>query len=100
MTAHQEQDGLGKRQVGIRELKARLSECLRDVKAGATVVVTERGSPVARLVPEAVSPEKRLQALNASGAILWSGRRLGKAEPEARAHEGVDVADILVEDRG
>lgn len=92
--------GSGERQVGIRELKSRLSQYLRDVKAGATVVVTERGSPVARLVPEAVSPEKRLQALKASGAILWSGRRLGKAEPEARARDGVDVADILVEDRG
>lgn len=87
------------RHVGIRELKSRLSQYVRVVKAGETVVVTERGSPVARLVPEAVSPEKRLQALKASGAILWSGRRLRRAEPEARAHEGVDVADILVEDR-
>ena len=86
-------------QVGIRELKARLSQYVREVKAGATVVVTERGSPVARLVPEAVSPRERLQALKASGAILWSGRRLGGAEPEARAHDGVEVADILVEDR-
>ena len=99
MRAHQGEHGGRERQVGIRDLKSRLSEYLRDVKAGATVVVTERGSPVARLVPEAASPEKRLQALRASGAILWSGRRLGKAEPEARAHEAIDVADILVEDR-
>ncbi|MCY4659944.1 MAG: type II toxin-antitoxin system prevent-host-death family antitoxin [Acidobacteria bacterium] len=96
---HQEEPSSGERQVGIRELKSRLSRYLRDIKAGATVVVTERGSPVARLVPEAVSPEKRLQALRDSGAIVWSGRRLGTAEPEARALEGVDVADILVEDR-
>ena len=85
--------------MGIRELKSRLSQYVREVKAGATIVVTERGSPVARLVPEADSPQERLQALKASGAILWSGRRLGGAEPEVRARDGVEVADILVEDR-
>ena len=61
--------------------------------------MTERGSPVARLVPEAVSPQERLQALKASGAIFWSGRRLGDAEAEERANDGVEVADILVEER-
>ncbi len=96
---HQEERSSGERQVGIRELKSRLSQYLRDVKAGATVVVTERGVPVARLVPDAVSPERRLRALKESGAIVWSGRGLGTAEPEARAHEGVEVGDILVEDR-
>ena len=85
--------------VGIRELKSRLSQYVRDVKGGATVVVTERGSPVARLVPEAVPPRQRLEALRAGGVILWSGRRLGRAEPEARARDTVSVADILVEDR-
>ena len=35
----------------VAEVKARLSEYLRQVKSGAEVVVTERGVPVARLVP-------------------------------------------------
>ncbi|MCZ6615317.1 MAG: type II toxin-antitoxin system prevent-host-death family antitoxin [Chloroflexi bacterium] len=39
------------KQVGVRELKARLSEYLALVKAGEEVVVTERGKPVARLAP-------------------------------------------------
>ncbi len=35
----------------MADLKARLSEYLRAVQAGAEVVVTDRGRPVARLVP-------------------------------------------------
>ncbi len=36
---------------GIKELKARLSEYVRAVKAGETVLVTERGEVVAELRP-------------------------------------------------
>ena len=39
------------KRVGVRELKARLSEYLALVKAGEEVVVTERGKAVARLAP-------------------------------------------------
>jgi antitoxin (DNA-binding transcriptional repressor) of toxin-antitoxin stability system len=37
--------------IGIRELKSRLSEVVRTVKAGAHVLVTDRGIVVAELVP-------------------------------------------------
>jgi prevent-host-death family protein len=37
--------------IGIRELKSRLSEVVRSVKAGAHVLVTDRGIVVAELVP-------------------------------------------------
>lgn len=37
--------------VGVRELKARLSEYLRLVRAGALVLVTDRGRVVAELRP-------------------------------------------------
>lgn len=43
--------------VGIRELKARLSEYLRQVKAGETVIITEHGRPIGRIVPEPESLE-------------------------------------------
>jgi len=35
----------------VSELKARLSEYLNQVKAGIEVLITDRGKPVARLVP-------------------------------------------------
>lgn len=41
------------RRVGIADLKAHLSGHLRTVKKGETLVVVERGTPVARIVPAA-----------------------------------------------
>ena len=38
-------------QVGVRELRQNLSVYLQRVKRGETLVVTERGKPVARLTP-------------------------------------------------
>ncbi len=86
--------------VGIRELKARLSECVREVKRGATIVVTEHGRRVARLVPEGASIDERLSTLKESGSILWSGHRLGRREPAVRAKTKTTVAELLVENRG
>lgn len=43
--------------VGIRELKARLSSYLRQVKGGAIVVITDRGKPIGRIVPTSLSVE-------------------------------------------
>jgi len=40
-------------QVGIAELKARMSEYLARVQGGEEIVVADRGRPVARLVPPA-----------------------------------------------
>lgn len=85
--------------IGIRELKARLSECVRDVKAGATIVVTEHGRRVARLVPETHSLDQRLETLKDAGAILWNGRRLSAAKPDVRARGKRTLADVLVENR-
>ena len=41
----------GMKAVGIKVLKARLSEYIREVKAGETVLVTERDEVVAELRP-------------------------------------------------
>jgi len=87
------------RRIGIRELRSRLSECVRDVKTGATIVVTERGRSVARIVPETSSLDERLDALRSAGAILWSGRHLGAAKPDVRPRRKRTVADIVVENR-
>ena len=87
------------RKVGIRELKSKLSECVRAVKMGATIVVTEHGRSVARIVPEARSLDERLDMLRNAGTILWSGRRLGARRSGVRVRGKGTVADILVENR-
>ena len=64
---------MGERSIGIRELKSKLSACVRDVKRGGTIVVTERGRRVARIMPEGQSLDERLEALKNAGVILWGG---------------------------
>jgi len=91
---------MGERNIGLRELKSKLSECIREVKRGGTVVVTERGRRVARLVPESGSLDERLQVLKKAGTMAWSGRRLGQAAPGVRPRGKRTVADIVVENRG
>jgi prevent-host-death family protein len=44
-------------QIGIRELREGLSRALRRVRAGETIEVTDRGRPVARIVPVGPSIE-------------------------------------------
>jgi prevent-host-death family protein len=87
------------RRVGIRELKSTLSECVREVKSGRTIVVTEHGQPVARIIPEGISLRERVEALRRAGAIAWSGRRLRPAKPVGKVRGASSVADLIVENR-
>jgi prevent-host-death family protein len=41
------------RSIGIRELRQHASRYLRDVERGETIEITDRGRPVARIVPTA-----------------------------------------------
>ena len=43
------------RTAGLRELKAKLAEYIRDVRRGETVLVTDRGQVVAEINPPAAS---------------------------------------------
>lgn len=86
-------------QVGIRELKAQLSKYLRRVKAGYTVLITDRGKPVGRIIPVEQPLETRLQAMVDAGLLLWSGKRLQVVQPAARARGSRSVSDQLIEDR-
>jgi prevent-host-death family protein len=87
------------KRIGIRELKSTLSECVREVKAGRTIVVTEHGQPVARIIPEAAPLNDRVEALRQAGAIAWSGRRLRAAKPAGKVRGNKTVADLVVENR-
>ncbi|MGQ0735846.1 MAG: type II toxin-antitoxin system Phd/YefM family antitoxin [Acidobacteriota bacterium] len=87
------------KRIGIRELKSTLSECVREVRAGRTIVVTDHGQPVARIVPEALSLRERVDALRKAGAIAWSGRRLRPAKPAGKVRGPKTVADLVVQNR-
>lgn len=86
--------------VSIRELKSRLSHYLRLARGGESVVITDRGVPVGRLVPIEADLEGRIAALRTAGLLQWSGRRLATRKPTVRIAKGKTVSDLLVEDRG
>ena len=90
---------MNERRIGIRELKAKLSECVREVREGRTIVVTDRGRAVARLIPDATSVRDRLASLETAGGIHWSGRRLARTKPVARLRGRRTVADLVSENR-
>lgn len=85
--------------VGIRELKARLSNYMQQVKAGATLVITERGKPVGRIVPLSPAVEAWVQELVQARLIAWSGHKLVPMAPVARTRGRRTVAGLLLEDR-
>jgi len=93
--------------VGVRELKDRLSHYLRTVRQGGSVVVTVRGKPVARLVPisprgkAALSPEleEQMWELAAEGFLTWNGGSFQVPEPAAVNRSSKLLSDLVVEDR-
>jgi prevent-host-death family protein len=93
--------------VGVRELKNRLGYYLHTVQQGATVVVTVRGKPVARLMPmtphrtTALPPEleKRLLELAAEGFLAWNGQPFQVPEPAGINRGPVLLSDLVVEER-
>ena len=85
--------------VGTRELKAKLSEYLRRVKAGETIIVTERGQTIGQIVPVKPTLEKRLKALVESGIADWDGRKFLPGKPVVRNRGSIQVSDLVIEDR-
>jgi prevent-host-death family protein len=59
--------------VGVRELRQNLSKYLERVKRGESLVVTERGREVARLVPSPI-PEGYRRAAELFGATIPTAR--------------------------
>jgi prevent-host-death family protein len=68
------------KKAAVSELKAHLSEYLNGVKAGGEVLITDRGRPVARLVPIARSKATRgtLIRMEKAGLIRLGTGKLPK----------------------
>lgn len=85
--------------VGVRELKAQLSAYLRKVKKGQTVLITEHGRVVGRLMPVATSLDERLATMQQAGLAQWNGKRLKPLRRVARVRGQKTVAELLLDDR-
>jgi prevent-host-death family protein len=89
---------------GVAELKARLSHYLERVRAGQEVLVTDRGRPVARLVPVGRGGAKgeRRDRLLVEGLLIGGRGRVRRSlltPPEGDPRAGRSVLTALVEER-
>lgn len=85
--------------VGTRELKTHLSKYLRRVKAGETVIVTERGRVIGQIAPVSQSLEERMKTLVSARLVQWNGKKLVSYEPTVINHGPRQVSDLVSEDR-
>ena len=92
--------------VGIRELKNRLSEYIRDVRRGDSVLITDRGEVVAEIGPPGhrVASSHHppgLEALARRGLATLSQKNDGRAYRQfRRALKPGRAAALLAEERG
>ena len=85
--------------VNIRELKAHLSKYLRKVKEGQTVLITERGKPIGRIIPEGEPLEDRLSKIVSAGLAEWSGKQLEPRQPTLSNQSETLISDLVSEGR-
>jgi len=89
------------RAIGARELKTRLGTYLRVVRQGHSIIVTDRGEPVAELRPVAVAArgvEAQLERLVTLGLLSRTGR--GPLPPfKPIRHAGRPLSDTIAANR-
>ncbi|MFQ5817599.1 MAG: type II toxin-antitoxin system Phd/YefM family antitoxin [Terriglobia bacterium] len=91
------------KRVGSREFKNRQGYYLKRVRKGETIVVTDRGKPIARVTPvndwESLTLEEKLTELERQGHI-----RRGRGGPWPRFKplplRGKPLSEMIIEDRG
>lgn len=84
--------------VGVRDLKAHLSEYLDRAAAGETIVVTERGH--AKVQIRALDAEQRIAQGIADGWIAPAAKPGPPPIPAARHPGRITIAEAMSEDRG
>lgn len=84
--------------IGLRELNQNPSKAVARVRAGVPILVTDRGKPVLRMVPETELPDT-LQRMIATGEVTPPAER---GMPETTLDPTPDagsLSDLLIGDR-
>lgn len=85
--------------VGIRELKAHLSEYLQRAKKGEAIAISERGKEIVLMTPSPKGPKASgLWELVRQGKAEWSGGRPRGLTPRIKI-KGKPLSQTVIEDR-
>jgi prevent-host-death family protein len=86
-------------EVGIRELRDRLSAILKRVERGETITVCDRRRPIAAIVClQGAAPDERLRRLVEAGRVAWSGGK-PKGARNPGTVRGRPASEAVREDR-
>jgi len=84
--------------IGLRELNQNPSRAVARVRAGASIIVTDRGRPVLRLVPEIEDPST-LERMISDGTVRAPAEQ-GVPDLIPELAEGVaSLSDLVIADR-
>jgi prevent-host-death family protein len=83
-------------EVGIRELRAGLSRWLARVRAGEELIVTDRGAPVAKLLP--LGQRRPFDRLVAAGLVTPAPPRADRRRPKP-VSTASEVSDLVADQR-
>lgn len=83
-------------EVGIRKLRGHLSDYIARARDGTEIVVTDRGTAVARIVP--VAGGRALDRAVAAGLVSPAPRR-ERQRPAARVRSRDEVSTLVTEQR-
>lgn len=84
-------------QVGIRELRDRISGYLARVRAGETIEITDRGRPVAMLVPPP-SDRAAMSELVAAGQLTMPERPWRPGRARAKVPPGTPAPSEVLDE--
>jgi prevent-host-death family protein len=84
--------------IGLRELNQNPSKAVARVRAGESILVTDRGKPILRMVPEVEHPGALHRLVAAGDATAPAERGLPDLIPDL-APETDSLAELLVADR-
>jgi antitoxin (DNA-binding transcriptional repressor) of toxin-antitoxin stability system len=62
-------------------------------------LITERGKPIGRIIPEREPLEERLARLVAAGLAEWSGKQLQPRQPTLSNQNEILISDLVSEQR-
>jgi prevent-host-death family protein len=83
-------------EVGIRELRAHLSRYLDQVRDGEEIVVTDRGTPIAKISP--ANGRSRIDELIAAGILTPPVNKGPRSVPTPMKIKG-GISDLVDEQR-